>query len=117
MEKMKLEVRSRDEIRDHESGAVKPFSSAYSYDSALSSIFPYFIQATVEEARELSGVLERGYRSKGFSPTSYAIVVDLGAEKNRVIWLSTTSLMTLQQHPDLYELEVKSPFTILPAHN
>lgn len=115
-EPLKFLVRSRDEIRDPETGQVDHFSSAPSYDTALASIFPYFIEATHEESRELVGVLEQGYRRMGYIPTSYAVVVNMGAEKNRIIWLSASSIMTLEQHGDLYELEFASYSSSRPSH-
>jgi hypothetical protein len=100
MERMKIEVFEATGDR---------FSSAPSYDAALSTIFPWVALVSHRQSQELVGVLARGYQFAPdfFGPTSYAAVYnDRGDRHNRqvALWMSRASLSTLFQHKDLYDI-------------
>ncbi|WP_427133477.1 hypothetical protein [Pseudarthrobacter sp. S9] len=68
MDSMEIVVFNSHYLMD-ETGRCRSFSSEPEYDEAMSSVFNYFALVTVEEARELSGVLSRGYNRQVLTPT------------------------------------------------
>lgn len=86
-------------LRD-ETGHFRSFSSEPAFDEAMSSVFDYFALVTVEEARELSRILSRGYNHRGqwnvFDPVSFAIVHNTYGEEEGVplvLWMHARAVM------------------------
>ena len=103
MHGMKLEVFESHFLRD-EAGQHRSFSSEPSFDKALSLVFDYFALVTVEEARELSGALSRGYNQGGtwrtFEPVSFAVVHNKFGEPEGVplvLWMHGKAVMEITQ--------------------
>lgn len=108
---MKITIFQRAYLRD-ESGHFRNFSSEPEYDRAMSSVFTYFALVTVEEARELSGILSQEYNGEGerwvFEPVSFAVVInangaDIGVPL--VFWMHGKAVMKLSQttHEIIYD--------------
>ena len=127
MDLMKITIYSRASMYEgpdnFERKFLGGFSSAPSYDEALSSIFHHFTLVSSAQGETITEALAQGYDFGGGTkgPTSFASVLnDKGGRfnRNKVIWLSNASLATLQQHPDKFELDVRlsTDFPVMTPH-
>jgi len=130
MERMKIVVHHSkylyaypDEYNSYPEGRcfLQRFSSAFSYDKALSGIFPYYALVTQQQGQELSGLISMGYPGLegGLITPSFALVLNDRGQKfgrTRVLWMSEAALSAVKRHEDLYDVDLSNQFaTMYPA--
>jgi hypothetical protein len=107
--------------RPTERAFLQRFSSSYTYDMALSGIFPYYALVTQLQGQELSGLISMGYPGLGgglITPSFALVLNDRGNKfnRNKVLWLSQAAYTCISRHEDLYDITLSEDFaTMYPA--